>query len=77
MRDRQVVKAKMLFKVWMSLSTGYDGSIIIEADSLDDAIRIADSLSVRYNAVIKAVDNIYHGSSKPFPSRNRRMTSGG
>lgn len=59
----------MLFKIWMSLPENYDSSIIIEATSLDDAIKRAKELIIKYNAVIKAVDNIYYGSNKPIINR--------
>jgi hypothetical protein len=53
----------------MSLPENYDSSIIIEATSLDDAIKRAKELIIKYNAVIKAVDNIYYGSNKPIINR--------
>ncbi len=63
----------MLFKIWMCLPDGYDGSIIVEANSLDDAVKIANELGVKYNATVKAVDNIFYGYNKSTSNRNRRL----
>mgnify|MGYP001626460117 CR=1 FL=1 len=63
----------MLFKIWMCLPDGYDGSIIVEASSLDDAVKIANELGVKYKATIKAIDNIYYGSNKSASNKNRSI----
>ena len=63
----------MLFKIWMSLPNGFDGSIMLEADSLEDAIRKANDLAIKYNATIKAIDNVYYGYNKSTSNKNRSI----
>jgi hypothetical protein len=54
----------MLFKIWLNnAELGFDFSIIVDVDSLDIAIIKAQEYSKKYNANIKAIDNIHSGTT--------------
>jgi hypothetical protein len=52
----------MLFKVWLT-NNEYDFSIIVDVTTLEDAISRAMEYSKKYNAKIKAIDNIHSGTT--------------
>ncbi|MEM3688095.1 MAG: hypothetical protein QXP36_04190 [Conexivisphaerales archaeon] len=63
----------MLFKVWLNLEN-FDASVIVDVDSLDSAILKAKELASRYNAKLKAIDNVHSGKVLNVKRRNTPCT---
>lgn len=50
----------MLFKVWLS-NGKFDFSEMFIAENVEQALKIAEALALKYSAQVKSVDNVYFG----------------